>query len=159
MDDEHETGLRERAPLPLTLRGGALRAPHVRRMAGQAVRFGVAGATVALTYVGFTLLLSGPGGLPIQAAIPVAYVLAVCLHFVLQRVFVFRHADEFTLSTGEQVRRYVVIGLIQYALTASATALLPGVLDVSEQLVYVGTVAVLSACTFLVLRRRVFHAS
>jgi putative flippase GtrA len=125
----------------------------------QALRFAIAGATVATLYIGLTLLLAGPVGAPIQLAIPVAYVTAVALHFVLQRNFVFRDRDAFALTTGGQAQRYVVIGVVQYSVTAASTGLLPGVLDVSEQAVYVCTVIVVSAATFLVLRRGVFHAA
>jgi putative flippase GtrA len=128
-----------------------------RLIGRQALRFALAGAVVMLTYVGLTLLLSGVAGIPIQVAIAVAYVLAVMLHFALQRTFVFRHELGFALTTGSQVRRYVVIGVVQYTVTAATTTALPTVLGASEQVVYVATVLVISACTFLFLRHRVFH--
>ena len=130
---------------------------HSDALSGQALRFAVVGATVAGVYVGLTLLLSGPLGIAIEIAILVAYVLAVILHFLLQRHVVFRGTGEFALSVRAQVRRYVVIGLVQYTLTAAATNLLPGPLNLSEQVVYVLTVIVISAMTFLFLRTRVFH--
>ena len=132
---------------------------RVARLSGDMVRYAVAGATVAGAYIGLTLLLSGPAGLPIQVAIAIAYVLAVMLHFALQRVFVFRGRESFALSGREQAGRYVAIGVVQYTVTALATSLLPSVLGMSEQAVYVGTVVVVSALTFLVLRGRVFHAA
>src|SRR5689334_11729391 len=84
----------------------------------QGIRYALAGGTVAITYIGLTLLFSGPVGLPIQVAIPIGYVLAVSLHFLLQRRFVFADREQFALSGGAQVRRYVVIGAVQYAVTA-----------------------------------------
>ena len=128
-----------------------------RLIGRQALRFALAGAVVMLTYVGLTLLFSGVAGIPIQVAIAVAYVLAVMLHFALQRTFVFRYELGFALTTGSQVRRYVVIGVVQYTVTAATTTALPSVLGASEQVVYVATVLVISACTFLFLRHRVFH--
>lgn len=125
----------------------------------QFARYAIAGAIVGLTYVGLTLLLSGPAGVPILVAIPPSYATAVALHYVLQRVFVFGHVSRFVLSAREQIGRYVVIGLAQYAATSASTGLLPDVLDLDEQVVYVGTVAVLSAVTFLLLRTRVFHGT
>jgi putative flippase GtrA len=122
------------------------------------LRFALVGATVACVYVGLTLLLSGPLGIAIEIAILVAYVLAVILHFLLQRYVVFRGTGEFALSVRAQVLRYVLIGIVQYSLTAAATNLLPGPLDLSEQVVYVLTVIVISAMTFLFLRSRVFHS-
>jgi putative flippase GtrA len=120
-------------------------------------RYAVAGAVVALVYVGGTLLLSGPVGLPIQAAIPIAYVVAVALHFVLQRTFVFRHDGDFALSVHEQVVRYVLIAATQYPATAALTALLPELTGVSDQVAYLITVALISLTFFFVLRGGVFH--
>jgi putative flippase GtrA len=123
-----------------------------------ATRYGLAGVLVATTYVGLTLALSGPGGLPIQVVIPVALAAAVALHFVLQRRFVFVDRTTFALSRAEQARRYLVIVAIQYAITAAATAVLPELLGTTEQVVYVATVVAISVTTFLFLRARVFHA-
>jgi putative flippase GtrA len=134
-------------------------ADRVRRFSRDAGRYALAGAAVAITYIGLTLLLSGPGQLPIQAAILVGYVLAVALHFTLQRLFVFRDRSAFALSAREQAGRYVAIGFAQYAATAALTALLPSALGVSEQVAYVATVVVISALTFLLLRTRVFHGA
>lgn len=112
---------------------------------------------VALVYLGATLVLSGPLGLPIQLAIPVAYVTAVALHFLLQRLVVFPSAKAFALSMHRQVVRYIGLGVAQYGVTALSTGLLPEILGTSEKVVYVATVIVLSAITFAVLRFRVFH--
>jgi putative flippase GtrA len=121
------------------------------------VRYGLAGACVAVVYVGLTLLLSGPLGVPIQAAILVALVVAVVVHFCFQRFFVFRGAP-FALSVRDQAGRYLVITAVQYALTAATTTFLPGLLGVSEQVVYLGTVITISTTGFVVLRTHVFHA-
>jgi putative flippase GtrA len=136
---------------------GVLRAAVSAQARGQLVRYAIAGATVAVVYVGLTLLLSGPAGLAIQAAIPIAYVTAITVHFTLQRWFVFHDAGAFALAMHHQVGRYLVIGLVQYATTAAATAVLPGVLDLPEKLVYVGAVGVISAVSFVLLRTSVFH--
>jgi putative flippase GtrA len=120
-------------------------------------RYAVAGAVVALVYVGGTLLLSGPVGLPIQAAIPIAYAVAVALHFVLQRTFVFRHDGDFALSVHEQIIRYLLIAATQYPATAALTALLPQLIDVSDQVAYLITVVLISLTFFFVLRWGVFH--
>jgi putative flippase GtrA len=120
-------------------------------------RYAVAGAIVAMVYVGGTLLLSGPVGLPIQAAIPIAYVVAVALHFLLQRTFVFRHDGEFALSVREQIIRYLLIAATQYPATAGLTALLPVLFGMSDQVAYLITVALISLTSFFVLRWGVFH--
>ncbi len=125
--------------------------------AGPLVRYGMAGATVGVIYLAVPLVLNGPAGLPIAIAIAIAYVMAVTLHFNLQRHFVFRHVDEFALSARQQVGRYLVIGAIQYPTTALATALLPRALGVSPRLVFVVVTLVMSITFFLLLRGHVFH--
>ncbi len=119
------------------------------------VRYLLAGGIVFLIYTGGTLALNA-AGMPLGPAIAIAYVIAVICHFLLQRHFVFNHASGFEVSTATQIRRYVVIGVVQYAITWSATHFLPSVLGISEQLVYLATVAVLSAVFFLIMRLHVF---
>jgi putative flippase GtrA len=126
-------------------------------LAGPTLRYVVAGSTVAAVYLAIPLVLNGVAGLPIQVAIPIAYVLAVSLHFTLQRTFVFRHVDAFALTPRQQIARYVAIGSVQYPTTALATALLPGALGVSERVVFVCTTVVISLTFFLILRGHVFH--
>lgn len=133
----------------------ALRHP----LAGHAIRYAAAGALVFGVYVAATLLLSGPVGLPIQAAIALGYATAVVLHFVLQRVFVFVDRDEFELSTRHQVRAYLLLSGGQYAVTAVATHVLPDALGIDERLVYCGSALLVSGFVFVFLRTRVFHAA
>jgi putative flippase GtrA len=131
---------------------------HLRHpLVDQLGRYALAGAVVAGIYVLGTLVLDSFAGLPIQAAILIAYVTAVSLHFVLQRTFVFHDRSEFALGVGAQIRSYVVIGAIQYAFTFASTTWLPGLLGISAQLVYLGCVGVISLATFSALRSRVFH--
>ena len=94
-------------------------------LTGPTIRYGIAGAIVGLVYLAMPLLMKDDLGWPIEVAIPIAYVIAVTLHFNLQRHFVFRHVEQFALSTHEQIGRYVIIGAIQYPVTALSTAFLP----------------------------------
>jgi putative flippase GtrA len=123
----------------------------------QLVRYGITSISAASVYIGLTLLLSGVAGVPIQLAIPVAYALALCVHFSLQRWFVFRDAEAFSLAIHHQIGRYLVLAFSQYAITALATAYLPDAIGVPEQVVYVCTVLVLAAVAFILVRTRVFH--
>jgi putative flippase GtrA len=123
----------------------------------QAARFVLSGGTVAVAYLGLGLLLSGPAGLPIQIAIPISYVLSVLLNYTLQRHFVFAHSEGFALSPKAQFLRYVQVGAVQYAFTALTTAVLPGPLGVSEQVVYVASALIAAVITFILLRFVVFH--
>lgn len=129
-----------------------------RALGGRAPRFVIAAGVNTCIYVGLTLLLSHVLGVPMQLAITLSFVTATCTHFLLQRFFVFRTTGAFELSTRAQAARYVVIAVVQYAITSVATAVLPGRLNVSEQLIYVGVVGTISVTTFLLLRARVFHA-
>jgi len=122
----------------------------------QALRYALAGGTVTVTNLGLGLALAEP--LPIQLAIPIAYVLSACLHFVLQRHFVF-HGTDFVLPMHHQALMYVPIGVTQYAFTAVCTAVVPSWLDVEERAVFVVAALTAAAATFVFLRLRVFHGS
>jgi putative flippase GtrA len=122
------------------------------------MRFVLSGSTVAVVYLGLGLLLSGPMGLPIQVAIPVAYVLSVLLNYTLQRYFVFADRERFALEARSQFIRYVQIGAVQYGFTALATAVLPDWLGLSEQVVFVAVALIAAAITFVLLRFVVFHS-
>lgn len=128
-------------------------------LAGSAIRYGIAGAIVAGFYLGLPLVLTGPLGVPIQVAIPIAYFLAITLHFNLQRRFVFRHVEQFALPVRDQIGRYAAIAAVQYPTTALAIALLPKLLGISERVVFVGVTVCISIAFFLILRGRVFHPS
>lgn len=135
---------------------------HVRTLlrrpfAGAAIRYGIAGSIVAGVYLSVPLLLNGVLDVAIEVAIPIAYLLAVTLHFNLQRHFVFRHVDEFALTTRQQIGRYVMVGAIQYPITALATAFLPDLLGISDGVTFVITTLCFSGTFFLVLRGHVFH--
>jgi putative flippase GtrA len=123
----------------------------------QALRFVITGGVVALTNLGIGLLLSGPLGVPIQIAIITGYVLSLLLNYMLQRNFVFADRDSFALSGASQFWRYVQLGAIQYAFTALATAVLPGLLGVPAEVVYVATALAVAVVTFIVIRLAIFH--
>jgi putative flippase GtrA len=135
------------------------RLASIRTLLPHATRYAAAGTLVGATYIGLTLVFSGPVGVPIQLVIPLALAAAGTLHFVLQRTFVFRDREVFALSSGAQAWRYVVIAAVQYGATATATAVLPGLVGVSEQVAYVAAACVVSGTTFLFLRSRVFHVA
>jgi putative flippase GtrA len=124
---------------------------------GQVVRFGLAGALVAGVYIVSTLLLAHVAALPFQVALALGFALALATHFALQRLFVWVDDAGFALSLDRQAGRYLAIALTQYALTAAATALLPGAIGASTDVVYLAVTAVLSASNFLLLRSHVFH--
>jgi putative flippase GtrA len=133
---------------------------HTRlRRVPAALRYVIAGGLNTLIYIGLTLFLSGPLGLPIQVAIPLAFGTALCTHFALQRVVVFGHVETYALPGHQQAGRYLAIAAVQYPLTALSTAAIPTITGWSEQAVYVVTAILIAAVTFLLLRKRVFHAA
>ena len=135
----------------------SIRALFAHELTGPLIRYGIAGGCVALVYLGVPLLLHDLAGLPIEVAIPIAYALALTLHFNLQRHFVFRHIDEFALSTRQQIGRYVVMAAIQYPTTALGTAFLPGWIHVSSDAAFVIITLTISLTAFLLLRGHIFH--
>jgi putative flippase GtrA len=135
-----------------------LRALLADELAGSGVRYVIAGGFVGVVYLGVPVALNGGARVPIEVAIAIAYVLAVTLHFNLQRRFVFRHVGLFALSRRAQIGRYIMMGAVQYPTTALATALLPKVLGLSSRATFVAVSLVMSATLFLVLRTHIFHS-
>lgn len=127
-------------------------------MLGQGARFALAGATVALVYLASTTALADVVGLPFQVALPIGYSLGLIVHFTLQRVFVWAHGEAFALALHHQALRYLSVAAVQYGVTAASTALLPSALGVPTELVYVVTVALVTATNFVVFRHGIFHA-
>jgi putative flippase GtrA len=135
----------------------SLRALLAHNLTGPLIRYGIAGGCVAAVYLSVPLLLHDVVGIPIEVAIPIAYLLALTLHFNLQRHFVFHHVDEFALTTRQQISRYAMIAAVQYPTTALATAFLPGQLHISSDAAFLIITATISLTSFLLLRGHVFH--
>jgi putative flippase GtrA len=134
-----------------------LRSPR-SGLRGQLVRFGLAGGLVTLVYIAITTVLSQLLGMPFEAALAIGFVSALLLHFTFQRFFVWIHYEGFALSFRNQVGRYVVMAGAQYACTVASTAVLPGALGISTELVYLVTMAIVTSTGFLVMRFIIFHA-
>ena len=125
---------------------------------GQVLRFGLAGGSVALLYVTVTTVLSQVLGVPFQVALAVGFTSGLLLHFTLQRLFVWTHHEEFALGMRHQVGRYLTMAAVQYGVTAALTAVLPGVLGLGEEVVYLMTMVVVTTAGFLLMRFVIFHA-
>ena len=125
---------------------------------GQGIRFGLAGGIVAVVYLTTTTVLAEVFGLPFQAALAIGFCVGLLVHFTLQRLFVWTHHDEFALPLRHQAGRYLAYAGAQYGITAAATSLLPSVLGVSAEIVYLVTVAVVVSVNFVVFRHGIFHA-
>lgn len=124
----------------------------------QPIRFVLAGGTVFVVNTGVTLLLNS-AGLHMQVAIPIGYVLGLCLHFTLQRYFVFVNHDAFSLAFHHQLGLYLTTAGLQYLFIALMTAVLPDLLGIGERVAYFGIVIVATVVTYLVNRAFVFHGS
>jgi putative flippase GtrA len=134
-----------------------LLSPH-SGLPGQLLRFGLAGGSVALVYLTITTVLSQVVGMPFQIALAIGFASGLLLHFTLQRVFVWMHHEEFTLGLRRQVGRYLAMAAAQYGTTAASTAVLPGALGLSTEIVYLATMAVVTTAGFLLMRFVIFHA-
>ncbi len=126
-------------------------------LTGPLIRYAMAGGCVAVVYLSLPLFLHDVVGMPIETAIPIAYAIALILHFNLQRHFVFHHIDEFALTKRGQIARYAVIAAVQYPTTALATAFLPGLLHISSDVAFLTITPTISLITFLLLSSHVFH--
>ena len=125
---------------------------------GQGVRFLFAGGIVVVVYVTTTTVLADVVGLHFQVALAIGFAVAMLVQFNLYRVFVWVHHEEFALPVHHQVGRYLAAAAVNYGLTAACTAVLPGVLGVPTEAVYLVMVAALPVMNFVVLRYVVFHA-
>lgn len=125
---------------------------------GQGVRFVLAGGVVALVYLVTTTVLADVVGLPFQVALAIGLCVGLLVHFTLQRLFVWRHHEEFVLPMQSQARRYLVAAAFQYGVTAATTAFLPSRLGVSTESVYLVTTAVVVSGNFFLFRYGIFHA-
>jgi putative flippase GtrA len=124
---------------------------------GQGVRFATAGGAVALVYAGVTTLLSSVVGMAFQAALAIGFGAALVVHFTLQRAFVWTHERDFALPLRKQAARYLLASAVQYGLTAASTSLLPSALELSAEVVYLLTMAIIVVVNFVVFRHGIFH--
>lgn len=117
----------------------------------------LAGGFITVLYLSVTTVMRTVFDAPWALAIAVGYVIATSTHFVLHRRVVFRNPDGFELSLAQQLRRFVVVVLCQYAITATAMAVLPDLLGLPSLLVFFGVAAVVTVVSFTLLRTRLFH--
>lgn len=123
------------------------------------VRFVVAGGTVAALYAGMMVVLVVVAGLPDQAALAIAYALAVFAHFNLQRRFVFADDKPFALSAGQQARRFLVVVGLQYGFTAAGLWLLTEQAGLPTLAAYALVAPSGTVLTFAVMRTWLFHVA
>jgi putative flippase GtrA len=121
-------------------------------VASQGTRFVLVGAFITVLYLTVTTVMRTVADAPWWLAIAVGYVIATSTHFVLHRRVTFRRPEGFQLSVAQQLPRFVAIVVVQYAVTATAMAVLP-----SSLITFFCVAAVVTVVSFLVLRTRLFH--
>jgi putative flippase GtrA len=127
-------------------------------VAGQLIRFTLSGGIVATVYVSVTTVLHDAFAVPFQIALAVGFLVGLGLHFTLQRMFVWRHHDEFALAAHRQAVRYLFVCVSQYGVTALSTSQLPGLVGLPVEAVYLLTMFTIAGFNFLFFRGRVFHS-
>ncbi len=125
-------------------------------LAEQGGRFVLAGICVALVYVLTTTILAF-GGLRFQAALAIGFCLGVTTHFTLQHRFVWVRQGGYALPLRQQASRYLIAASAQYGLTALGTSMLPAMLGLPVEFVYLGSVVVLASMNFVLFRHVIFH--
>ncbi len=126
-------------------------------VSGQGARFVLSGGVVMAVYLLTTTTLATVVGLPFQVALAIGFGLALTVHFTLHRLFVWGHRAEFALPIRGQARRYMFAMGAQYIAMAAITSLLPSVLGLSNEVVYLAAIPLLTALNFLVFSRLIFH--
>jgi putative flippase GtrA len=126
-------------------------------LVGQGIRFALSGVTVAVVYVTVTTVLHVALTVPFQIALLIGFSVSVALHFTLQRVFVWRHHEKFTLAVHDQAARYLGVCAVQYGITALSTSQLPNAVGLPVEVVYLMTMFAAASLNFVVFRGRIFH--
>ena len=114
-------------------------------------RFCVVGGLVALA--DFSLIWLFIQMLPRLAAVALAYILAVALHFCLNRWWVFAAAEN---PAASQLRRYLVAVAICWVATVSVTALSLAVVTSNVFLAKAAAIPPVTLLGFLLMRGFVF---
>jgi putative flippase GtrA/molybdopterin-guanine dinucleotide biosynthesis protein A len=122
------------------------------------LRFALTGITASVVYIATTTLLAVVVGLPFQVALVLSYGLTLAVHFTMQRYFVWAHQrEQFALSLHRQLGWYLLVAGGQYGGTAVSALLLPPVLGLSPETVYLLVAPMLASINFLLYRNGIFH--
>jgi putative flippase GtrA len=130
---------------------------------GQGLRFILAGAASATVFFLTVTMLAVVVGWPFQVALIIGYACTFVTHFTLQRFFVWPHREkaqrerEYALALHRQVGWYLLAGATQYGVVAVSTALLPPVLGLSTEAVFLIVSPVVASTNFLLYRSGIFR--
>ncbi len=131
--------------------------PSARARFGRLGRFLMSGVAVQGVYALAMALLLVALDLPRQLALALSYLLALAVHFTLNRQFVFVRDEGYHLSLSGHGARYLVVAGVVYAVTAVALAVLPGALGIHPFLVWLIVTGTIGVLNFLLLSRVVFR--
>jgi putative flippase GtrA len=120
-------------------------------------RFVVSGLLVMAIHLGSMTVLLTVVEMPVQPALALSYVFALCAHFTLNRRFVFASRAGYAHRLPAQTVLYISAALTSYAISAVILAFVPDWLDVSPLAVFLVTSPILAAITFVVLNVYVFR--
>lgn len=119
-------------------------------------KFALTGTLVGVTHLGLVSLMVVLG-VPIQLALALGYVVALSVHFTMNRQWVFAHDGGYALHISAQGARYLVTAALSYAVTATAVAVLPDLLGIPELAVFVLSAVGMAGVSFLLLNLWVFR--
>jgi putative flippase GtrA len=129
-----------------------------RRMDVELLRYVLVGGLVAGLYTLTTTLLILLTDLPLSVAVAGGYLVAVCVHFALHRGYVWSARGSYALTYRQQVARYLGLVVVQYVIATTSVLVLVRTAGFSDLAAFVLTTAVMTPCTFLLMRARLFHA-
>jgi putative flippase GtrA len=132
----------------------------LRRLPRHAVvsKFALTGLVVGATHLGLVSVLV-LAGMPIQAALALSFVVALALHFTLNRQWVFAPDSGYALHFSRQGLRYLFAAGLSYAGTSISVAILPDVLGIPELAVFFLAAGAMACISFAILHLWVFHAA
>jgi putative flippase GtrA len=128
------------------------------RLPREITRFLITGGTTASGAFILMTVLVAVLGMHAQIALAITYLSMLALNFTLSRQWVWVHESGYTHHLSAQGRRYLVVAVSGYAITALALATLPGWLDVRLLLVYFPTALVVAGGSFVCSQIWVFRS-
>jgi putative flippase GtrA len=127
--------------------------PTVQRLG----RFAVSGLAVQAVYAVLMALFLLGLGLPRQLALALSYSGALTVHFTLNRQFVFAPSDGYAHGLSSHGRRYLLVAVATYGVSALGLAVIPEALGVAPYVGWLLVTATIAVLNFLFLGRFVFR--
>ena len=131
--------------------------PHLR-LPREFARYLVTGVTTAIGAFALMTILIAAVGLAAQIALAITYSSMLAVNFTLSRQWVWVHESGYAHHLTAQGRRYLVVAVSGYAVTALALATLPRLLDARPLVVYFPTTLVVAGASFVCSQVWVFRS-